>query len=139
MTAPSVQGESAPTLGALLRRPLAWTIGLSVAMNLLVLTPALFMLQVFDRVLVSRSPETLVVLLAGVAVALALLLALDPLKASLQAVSRGMLGDALMPAVARRQIEQLAGYFQSTMPPVLRSPISSLSALSPLSGSAQYQ
>jgi len=118
MTAPSVQGEPAPTLGALLRRPLAWTIGLSVAMNLLVLTPALFMLQVFDRVLVSRSPETLVVLLAGVAVALALLLALDYLRSRLQAVSGQMLGDALMPVVARRQIEQLARRAQGTALPV---------------------
>ncbi len=35
----------------------------SLALNLILLVPALFMLQVFDRVLVSRSTETLVLLL----------------------------------------------------------------------------
>jgi ABC-type protease/lipase transport system fused ATPase/permease subunit len=44
----------------------------------------MFMLQVFDRVLASQSGETLLVLLIGVGVALALLLALDCVRARLQ-------------------------------------------------------
>ncbi len=43
----------------LLRRPLLHDAGLSFFVNLLLLAPALFMLQVFDRVLTSQSQETL--------------------------------------------------------------------------------
>lgn len=65
----------------LLRRPLLHVAGLSFFVNLLLLVPALFMLQVFDRVLASQSGETLLVLMIGVGVALTLLLALDYLRA----------------------------------------------------------
>src|SRR5947207_1453012 len=64
------------TLLKLLRPPLLHVAGLSFFVNLLLLVPALFMLQVFDRVLASQSSETLLVLMIGVGVALALLLAL---------------------------------------------------------------
>jgi PrtD family type I secretion system ABC transporter len=45
-----------------LRRPLGTALGFSLAINLALLTPSLFMLQVFDRVLSTRSVETLVML-----------------------------------------------------------------------------
>ena len=54
----------------LLKRPLLHVAGLSFFVNLLLLVPALFMLQVFDRVLASQSGDTLLVLLLGVAIAL---------------------------------------------------------------------
>jgi ABC-type protease/lipase transport system fused ATPase/permease subunit len=56
-----------PGLGSLL----GWVAAFSAAINLLLLAPAFFVLQVFDRVLVSRSQETLWVLLAAVVAALA--------------------------------------------------------------------
>ena len=61
-------------LAALLRRPLLFVAGFSFFVNLLLLAPALFMLQLFDRVLVCQSHETLLVVLLGMAVALGLLL-----------------------------------------------------------------
>ena len=52
-------------------KPLLRTIiGFSFVMNLLWLFPALYSLQVFDRVLSSHSTETLLVLLGGVAIIL---------------------------------------------------------------------
>jgi PrtD family type I secretion system ABC transporter len=92
----------------LLRRPLVHVAGLSLFVNLLLLAPALFMLQVFDRVLASQSGETLLVLLVGVAVALMLLFALDCLRARLQEVCGGLLAEVLSPAVSRIVISQRA-------------------------------
>jgi PrtD family type I secretion system ABC transporter len=94
------------TLLRLLRRPLLHVAGLSFFVNLLLLVPALFMLQVFDRVLASQSGETLVVLMIGVGVALALLLALDYLRARLQGVAGNIVGEALSPAVTTIVVAQ---------------------------------
>jgi len=63
----------------------------SLAMNLLLLAPPLYMLQVFDRVLTSRSGETLLVLTVAVALALVTMAALDVVRAYLL----GALGAAL--------------------------------------------
>lgn len=52
----------------LLRRPLLFVAVFSFVVNLLLLAPALFMLQVFDRVRTSRSHATLLVLRIGMAV-----------------------------------------------------------------------
>lgn len=62
---------------------LASVAGFSFFVNILLLVPALFMLQVFDRVLTSRSTETLTVLGIGVAVALLLLMAIEIARAKL--------------------------------------------------------
>ena len=94
----------------LLKRPLAYVAGLSFFVNLLLLVPALFMLQVFDRVLSSQSGETLLVLVIGVSVALGLLLALDYLRSRLQGVAGNLVGDSLSPAVTKIAVAQaLAG------------------------------
>jgi ABC-type protease/lipase transport system fused ATPase/permease subunit len=52
----------------------------SLVMNMLMLAPALFMLQVFDRVLTSLSIETLVMLLLLVVVALLCMSFLDMIR-----------------------------------------------------------
>ena len=57
----------------------------SFAINLLLLASPLYMLQVFDRVLTSRSNETLVVLTLGVAIALLAMAALDVVRSYLLA------------------------------------------------------
>jgi PrtD family type I secretion system ABC transporter len=95
----------APVL-ALLRRPLLHVAGLSMVLNLLLLAPAIFMLQVFDRVLVSHSGATLAVLMVGVGVALALTFALDGVRARLQGVAGSLAAEALTPAVTRIAIAQ---------------------------------
>ncbi len=90
----------------LLRRPLLHVAGLSFFVNLLLLVPALFMLQVYDRVLASQSSDTLVVLLIGVGIALTLLAVLDYLRGRLQGVAGNMVSEALSPVVARLTVAQ---------------------------------
>ena len=94
------------TLLQLLRRPLLHVAGLSFFVNLLLLVPALFMLQVFDRVLASQSGETLLVLMIGVGIALAMLLALDYLRARLQGVAGNVVAESLSPAVTKIVVAQ---------------------------------
>jgi PrtD family type I secretion system ABC transporter len=90
----------------LLKGPLLHVAGLSFFVNLLLLAPALFMLQVFDRVLSSQSGETLLMLLIGAGVALALLLALDHLRARLQGVAGNIVAESLSPLVAKIVVAQ---------------------------------
>lgn len=90
----------------LLKRPLLHVAGVSFFVNLLLLVPALFMLQVFDRVLASQSGDTLLILLLGVGIALALLLALDHLRSRLQGVAGNLVAEALSPTVARIAVAQ---------------------------------
>src|SRR6185369_1208849 len=94
------------SLLALLKRPLIHVAGLSFFVNLLLLVPAIFMLQVFDRVLTSQSGNTLLVLILGVCIALILLLALDYLRSRLQGVAGNLVGEALLPTVARITVAQ---------------------------------
>lgn len=90
-------------------RPLLGTLaGLSFVVNLLYLVPALFMLQVFDRVLSSGSLETLVVLLAGTGIALAILLALDYVRTNLQHVVGSLVDEQLSPPVVRAVVQAAA-------------------------------
>lgn len=80
----------------------------SLLINLLYLAPAMFSLQVFDRVLSSSSPETLVMLLLGTGVALLLMLLLDMLRSRLQSVVGAMLADRLSPAVVQAVVARAA-------------------------------
>ena len=80
----------------------------SLLINLLYLAPAMFSLQVFDRVLSSNSPETLVMLLLGTGAALLLMLMLDMLRSRLQSVVGAMLADRLSPAVVSAVVARAA-------------------------------
>jgi PrtD family type I secretion system ABC transporter len=92
----------------LLQRPLLFVAGFSFFVNLLLLAPALFMLQVFDRVLTSQSQETLIVLLLGVAVALGLMAMLDYLRGRLQGVAGNLIAEQLSPTVAKLMLVHTA-------------------------------
>ena len=71
----------------------------SLAINLLLLVPPLYMLQVFDRVLTSRSGETLVVLTIAAIAALLVMAALDVLRSRLLAAAGVALDRMLGPRV----------------------------------------
>ena len=81
---------------------------LSFFINLLYLVPSLFMLQVFDRVLPSNSADTLIVLLAGTAIALAIALALDYVRTRLQHLAGTIIDERLSPPVVKAIVERLA-------------------------------
>ena len=81
-------------------RPLfAYAALFSLAINALLLVPPLYMLQVFDRVLASRSGETLAVLSAAAVVALLVMALLDVLRARLLAAAGIALDRRLGPRV----------------------------------------
>ncbi len=70
-----------PSLFADLRAPLRTVLGFSLVINLALLAPSIFMLQVFDRVLATRSVETLVVMGLIATATLALMGVLDFFRA----------------------------------------------------------
>jgi ATP-binding cassette subfamily C exporter for protease/lipase/ATP-binding cassette subfamily C protein EexD len=78
---------------------LRYVAAFSFVINLLFLIPAIFTLQVFDRVIPSNSQETLVVLLAGTAGALFILLLLDYVRNRLQNVLGNIIDERLSPPV----------------------------------------
>jgi PrtD family type I secretion system ABC transporter len=80
----------------------------SFVINLLFLVPAIFTLQVFDRVITSHSQETLLVLLVGTGVALAILLALDYVRYRLQNVLGNIVEERLSPPVVNAIVARTA-------------------------------
>jgi ATP-binding cassette subfamily C exporter for protease/lipase/ATP-binding cassette subfamily C protein EexD len=80
----------------------------SFVINLLFLVPAVFTLQVFDRVISSNSEETLLVLLAGTGIALLILLLLDYVRNRLQNVLGGMVEERLSPPVVQAIVAEAA-------------------------------
>ena len=95
-------------LKAYLHRPLLHVAGFSLLINLLLLVPSIFMLQVFDRVLVSRSTDTLLVLALGAGIGLLMLMALDYVRARLQGVAGNIIADTLAPVVTKLTVAQRA-------------------------------
>jgi PrtD family type I secretion system ABC transporter len=80
----------------------------SLAINALLLVPAIYMLQVFDRVLSSRSEETLVMLSVAALLALAMMAALDVVRAQLLAACGVVLDRRLGPQVLEGVLAQTA-------------------------------
>jgi PrtD family type I secretion system ABC transporter len=80
----------------------------SFVVNLLFLVPALFMLQVFDRVIPSNSMETLVVLLIGVGVALGIMFVLDYVRLRLQHLAGNIVDERLSPPVVHAVVAATA-------------------------------
>ena len=90
-------------------RPLIRYLALfSFCINLLFLVPAVFTLQVFDRVIPSNSMETLLVLLAGTGVALGILLLLDFVRNRLQNVLGTIVDERLSPPVVKAIVARAA-------------------------------
>jgi PrtD family type I secretion system ABC transporter len=81
----------------------------SLVINLLMLVPALFMLQVFDRVLTSRSGETLIMLALLAVGALVIMAYLDVIRARLLTASavylEKLLGPQLLADMIRRSAD----------------------------------
>lgn len=101
-------GNHMKPLFKLFRRPLLFVAIFSFFVNLLLLAPALFMLQVFDRVLTSQSHATLLVLLLSMTVALGLMMVFDYLRGRLQSVAGNLLAEQLSPMVARVMLARTA-------------------------------
>jgi PrtD family type I secretion system ABC transporter len=80
----------------------------SLAINLLLLAPPLYMLQVFDRVLSSRSEETLLVLTIAAIVALVVMAFLEVLRARLLVAAGVALDRRLGPRVLDGLLAQTA-------------------------------
>src|SRR5688572_19828833 len=95
-------------LTARLRSLLLYAGLFSLAINLLLLAPPLYMLQVFDRVLSSRSQETLLVLTFAAIVALAVMALLDVLRARLLVAAGVALDRRLGPQVLDGLLAQTA-------------------------------
>lgn len=90
-------------------RPLLGTLAaLSFFINLLFLVPAVFMLQVFDRVIPTNSHETLIVLLAGTAIAMLMLVSLDYVRNRLQHVVGNLVDERLSPPVVKAIVARTA-------------------------------
>ena len=82
--------------------------GFSLVLNLLMLVPALFMLQVFDRVLTSRSIETLIMLVVLSVGALLFMAYLDVIRARLLTAAAVSLEKHLGPRVLADMIRRHA-------------------------------
>ncbi len=80
----------------------------SLLFNLSLLVPAMFSLQVFDRVFTSRSVETLVMLGALVLIAIGAGWAMDLLRSRSLELAGATLARVLQPAALRRSLERRA-------------------------------
>lgn len=90
-------------------RPVLVTAGVfSLCMNLLLLVPSLYMLQVFDRALSSRNEPTLVMLTVIAIVALLTLAVLDYLRGRLLSLSGALLDQHIGPRVLSGLLDDAA-------------------------------
>lgn len=76
----------------------------SLCINLLMLTSSIYMMQVFDRVLVSRSGETLVMLTVIAVIALSTMAGLDIIRTRIMHKVGAWLDDQISPVVLEKSI-----------------------------------
>jgi len=91
-----------------LRPVLVYAALFSLAINVLLLAPALYLLQVFDRVLTSRHEETLVMLTLVALIALVMSVVLDVLRGWLLAAAAVMLDRRIGPLALERIVTNKA-------------------------------
>jgi PrtD family type I secretion system ABC transporter len=92
----------------LMKRHLVIAAAFSVASNVLALTPTLYLLQVYDRVLPSRSIETLLMLMAFMAVALGMNLVVDVARSRILSDLAMQIGNRLDRLALQAQISAQA-------------------------------
>lgn len=80
----------------------------SFFINLLFIAPAMFSLQLFDRVIPSNSKETLLMLILGTGLALLMLLVLDYVRSRLQQVLGTVVDEKLSPPVMKVLVNMAA-------------------------------
>lgn len=76
--------------------------GFSCLTNLLLLVPAIYMLQVYDRVLPTQGKATLLIVTIGLAVSLVTLAALDALRSRLLVRASARLDEEVAPVILRQ-------------------------------------
>ncbi|MFL9907802.1 type I secretion system permease/ATPase [Paraburkholderia sp. RL17-337-BIB-A] len=96
------------TMYQAIRRHLVFAALFGIASNLLVLTPTLYLLQVYDRVLPSRSLETLAMLVIFMAIALFMMFAVDVVRSLLLADLGRQLADRLDRLALAARVETFA-------------------------------
>jgi PrtD family type I secretion system ABC transporter len=117
------QSSTGPSLHAFAARFQPYFVsaaGFSLVLNVLMLVPALFMLQVFDRVLTSRSIETLIMLVVLSVGALLFMAYLDVIRARLLTAAAVSLEKHLGPRVLADMIRRNAAPGAGEMPYGLR-------------------
>ena len=92
----------------------------SLCINLLMLTSSIYMMQVFDRVLVSRSGETLVLLTLIAVLALSTMAGLDIIRTRIMQKVGGWLDDQISPVVLDKSITVALGREWRKSPEKLR-------------------
>jgi PrtD family type I secretion system ABC transporter len=92
----------------------------SLCINLLMLTSSIYMMQVFDRVLVSRSGETLVMLTVIAVLALSTMASLDIVRTRIMQKVGGWLDDQISPVVLDMSITVALGREGRKSPEKLR-------------------
>jgi len=92
----------------------------SLVLNLALLMPSIYMVQVFDRVFTSRSLETLLLLSGLTLLALALGYAMDTARARALASAGGWLEKLLAPAALSSLLRQAAGRSDSVRDDAMR-------------------
>lgn len=103
-----------------LRPLIVFAAAASLVLNVAMLVPSLYMIEVFDRVFASRSMETLVMLSAIAVVALGLAFFMDAARASALACAGRALDGRLSPLALRSVLAEAAGPSRSVDQNVLR-------------------